>query len=225
MKLHSQDLAPWGSWGVFNVTALAQCLDYVVPMAYCSPASSTVAGPTDPFDNAQRQLAHDWQGVPPEKIIVGLPLFGYNFKCTNPKPLGSTTTNKNSTCLIVQPPQYPTISTAQAWKLFASENVTSGAEIQYDKEKASAWFEYTNRSSGDRHQVWFEDHRSVAAKAAWITAAGYSGLSFWTLDSLYTGAGGEDSAAARAVWHELELGLAGGDPSDDITVIHEKIGK
>ena len=33
MKLHSQDLAPWGSWGVFNVTALAQCVDYVVPMA------------------------------------------------------------------------------------------------------------------------------------------------------------------------------------------------
>ena len=46
MSLHSQDLAPWGSWGVFNVTALAHCLDYVVPMAYCSPASSTIAGPT-----------------------------------------------------------------------------------------------------------------------------------------------------------------------------------
>ena len=50
MKLHSQDLAPWGSWGVFNVTALARCVDYVVPMAYCSPASGTFAGPTDPLD-------------------------------------------------------------------------------------------------------------------------------------------------------------------------------
>ena len=73
---------------------------------------------------------------------------------------------------------------------------------RYDTVKASAWFEYTNRTNGDRHQVWFEDHRSVAAKAAWVAAAGYSGLSFWTLDSLYTG-DGADSAAAQAIWHEL----------------------
>lgn len=49
MTLHSQDLAPWGSWGVFNVTVLSRCLDYVVPMAYCSPASGKIAGPTDPL--------------------------------------------------------------------------------------------------------------------------------------------------------------------------------
>eukprot|EP01052_Picozoa_sp_SAG31_P043308 SAG31_NODE_7171_length_1767_cov_2.109113_2_plen_255_part_00 len=71
--------------------------------------------------------------------------------------------------------------------------------IQYDKTKASAWFEYTNRTDGSRHQVWFDDHRSVAQKSAWVFGQGYHGLSFWTTDALYSG-DGADSAAARAVW-------------------------
>ena len=31
-RLHSQDTAVWGSYGFFNVTALAQCMDFIVPM-------------------------------------------------------------------------------------------------------------------------------------------------------------------------------------------------
>ena len=149
MSLHSQDLAPWGSWGVFNVTALAHCLDYVVPMAYCSPASSTVAGPTDPLDQVQSQLKKGWAGIDPAKIIVGLPLFGYAFRCTNPRPAAFPT---NHTCLIAQPPQFPQIQFSQALELFEKEE-THEMNIQYDKAKASAWFEYTNRSDGSRYQV------------------------------------------------------------------------
>ena len=33
LRLHSIDLAPWGSWGVFNVSTLAACVDYALPMA------------------------------------------------------------------------------------------------------------------------------------------------------------------------------------------------
>lgn len=47
--------------------------------------------------------------------------------------------------------------------------------------------------------MWFDDHRSVAQKSAWVFAQGYHGLSFWTADALYSG-DGSDTAAARAVW-------------------------
>ncbi len=197
LSLHSQDLAPWGSWGVFNVTALAQCVDYVVPMAYCSPTSGTIAGPTDPLDNVKNQIQKGWRGVDPSKFIIGLPFFGYNFACTNSQPPGFPYDN---TCFIAQPPRYPFVTFAQAMELFKKENVSSGAGvIHYNSSKAAAWFEFTNASSGARHQVWFDDHRSVAAKSAWVFGSGFHGLSFWTADSLYDGLG-DDTAAARAMW-------------------------
>ena len=50
LRLHSMDLGPHQPpWGVFNISALAPCVDYLLPMAYCSPASNTVAGPTLPL--------------------------------------------------------------------------------------------------------------------------------------------------------------------------------
>ena len=170
MRLHSQDLAPWGTWGVFNVTALAACVDYVVPMAYCAPASGTVAGPTDPLDQVRTQFAKGWAGVDPAKFIVGLPAFGYNFRCTNPQPAGFPA---NNTCAIPQPPHYPFVTFSQAMQLFRGENVTTGPAVLYDEAKAAAWFDFTNASSGERHQVWFDDHRSVAEKAAWVWKSGF----------------------------------------------------
>ena len=46
--------------------------------------------------------------------------------------------------------------------LFRNENVTSSPdhaqpELRFHEKYASAWFEYSNRSTGQRHQVWFND--------------------------------------------------------------------
>lgn len=152
-----------------------------------------------------------WAGIDPAKIIVGLPLFGYAFRCTNPRPAGFPA---NNTCLIAQPPQYPQIQFSQALQLFAKED-THGMNIQYDKAKASAWFEYTNKTDGSRFQVWFDDHRSVAQKSAWVFGQGYHGLSFWTADALYSG-DGTDSAAARAVWRAAVPPSASVLKTDDV---------
>ena len=97
----------------------------------------------------QSQFKKGWAGIDPAKIIVGLPLFGYSFRCTNPRPASFPT---NHTCLIAQPPQFPQIQFSQALELFEKEE-THEMNIQYDKAKASAWFEYTNRSDGSRYQV------------------------------------------------------------------------
>ena len=68
-------------------------------MAYCSPASSTVAGLTNLL-TVQSLPGRAGAGIDPKKIIVGLPLFGYAFRCTNPRPAAFPT---NHTCLIAQP--------------------------------------------------------------------------------------------------------------------------
>ena len=69
----------------------------------------------------------------------------------------------NNTCKIAQPPRYPFVTFSQAMRLFNTENVTSGPEILFDVPKAAAWFDFTNASSGNRHQVSSHcDRTSVA---------------------------------------------------------------
>ena len=71
----------------------------------CSPASSTVAGPTLPLDSFQAMVkgptkgGGGWNVLPPAKVMVGLPAFGYSFPCTNPQPPGFPV---NNTCLMEQ---------------------------------------------------------------------------------------------------------------------------
>lgn len=210
LRLHSMDLAPWGSWGVFNVTALAECMDYIVPMAYCSPQSTTVAGPTLPLDafkdmvkggtTKHSKLNPDgvgWSRVAADKVIVGLPAFGYSFPCTNPQPVAFP---RNNTCFMEQPAAFPFVQFSQVMQLWRGEQIISGSQILYDDEKAAAWFEFKNKTTGRRHQVWYDDHRSVKEKAQWVWKSGFAGLSFWTADALYSGQSSADSAEARAMW-------------------------
>ena len=146
-----------GSWGVFNVSELAQCVDYAMPMAYCSPESKGgIAGPTLPLDSFKAMVAAPttkraggWLAVPPSKMMVGLPAFGYAIPCTNPRPSGFP---KNNSCVMARPLAYPKVTFAQAMALWRKEQVTSGSAILYDNVQASAWFEFTNSSNGQRYQ-------------------------------------------------------------------------
>ena len=54
--------------------------------------------------------------------------------------------------------------------LFRNENVTSSPdhaqpELRFHEKYASAWFEYSNRSTGQRHQVWFNDPQCAPSTA------------------------------------------------------------
>jgi spore germination protein len=88
--------------------------------------------------------------------------------------------NKQKGTLFLQPPSFPFVTFAQANDLWRNETIISGSAIHYDDAKAAAWFEFKNASSGQRHQVWFDNARSVEQKARWIWKEGFKGISFWT---------------------------------------------
>ena len=79
-----------------------------------------------------------------------------------------------------------------------------------------AWFEYTNKTTHRRHQVWFEDPRSVRAKSEFAHTMGMHGVAFWRGNGVYGGRldrdnVGVDSADARAMWQAAATaGHAGG---------------
>ena len=59
-----------------------------------------------------------------------------------------------------------------------------GADIRFDTTALSPFFNYTD-ASGSRHEVWFEDARSLRAKYRLVSEYGLAGISFWNLNSLF----------------------------------------
>ena len=90
-------------------------------------------------------------------------------------------------------------------QLYKSQNITSGPGMGFDPVKGGAFFEYKNKSTGQRHQVSLEDPRSVHAKAQFAFGAGLHGVAFWRGNELYglnvaTDINGSDSPHAQALW-------------------------
>ena len=146
--------------------------------------------------------------MPAEKIILGLPFFGYNFKCQNaaPVPFPPVPAGGGSPPRCVINDTFPMTDHFVCVHLYRTQTITSGSDIGFDPIKGSAWFEYKNSTDGTRHQVWFEDPRAVAAKAQFAFNAGIHGVAFWRGNEVYgvnneSDRVGADSADARAMWN------------------------
>src|SRR5690606_24228298 len=102
--------------------------------------------------------------IPPEKIMMGAPLYGYNW--TLPYVQGG--------------PFAPTISPQAAVRLARD----TGAIIQYDYTAQAPFFRYYD-NQGREHIVWFEDARSMQAKFNLIKEYGLRGISYWVLGQAF----------------------------------------
>ena len=60
----------------------------------------------------------------------------------------------------------------------------NGAEIFFDETAQTPYFNYRD-SSGRRHQVWFEDARSIQAKMDLVREFGLAGVSFWHIGTYF----------------------------------------
>ena len=113
-----------------------------------------------PLLNVRAVLDYAVTEIPPEKIFLGIPNYGYDW----PLPFVQGVTRAQS------------ISNQYAIELAIRYNIA----IQYDETSQSPFFHYTD-DSGTVHEVWFEDARSMAAKLNLIAEYGFRGAGFWNL--------------------------------------------
>jgi spore germination protein len=113
-----------------------------------------------PLPNVRAVLDYAVTEIPPEKIFLGVPNYGYDW----PLPYRQGVTRAQS------------LSNQEAIALA----VRVGAEIAYDEAAAAPHFGYTD-PGGIAHEVWFEDGRSMQAKLALIAGYGLRGAGFWNL--------------------------------------------
>lgn len=117
-----------------------------------------------PLPQVRRVLEYALTEIPAEKIALGIPNYGYDW----PLPFRQGSTEGRS------------LSPVEAVALARRY----GAAISYDEQAQAPWFRYWD-GTGQEHEVWFEDGRSIRQKLLLAVGRGLGGVGYWNLDRPY----------------------------------------
>jgi spore germination protein len=140
--------------------AHGRIVDFVILMTYEWGWSGGPPRAVAPLNEVNKVLSYALSVIPAEKIVMGMPLYGYDW--TLPYVQGAKWA--------------PTISPKGAVERAGKY----GAEIKYDDEAQSPYYSYYDEE-GREHIVWYEDARSVQAKFNLVKSYKLRGVSYWVL--------------------------------------------
>lgn len=116
-----------------------------------------------PIDQVRKVLDYAVTAIPRQKIFMGIPNYGYDW--TLPYQPGTAAR---------------AVSNTGAVDLAGR----TGAVILYDYTSQAPFFNYYDQN-GSRHEVWFEDARSILAKLTLANEFRVGGLSYWTIGQYF----------------------------------------
>ncbi len=149
-----------GAWyEAHDYRAHGEIVDFVVIMTYEWGYSGGPAMAVSPIGPVRDVIEYALTEMPASKIMMGQNLYGYDW-----------------TLPFVQGSIARAVSPQQAIQLAAEHNVP----IQYDTTAQAPFFHYVD-GEGRRHEVWFEDARSIQAKFDMIKELNLRGMSYWKL--------------------------------------------
>ncbi|WP_066022193.1 MULTISPECIES: glycosyl hydrolase family 18 protein [Clostridium] len=113
-----------------------------------------------PINEVEKVIRYAVSVIPPSKIMMGMPLYGYDW--TLPYvPKGEFAETIGNDEAIQRAGKY-------------------GAQIKYDEKSQSPYYNYID-ADRRQHVVWFEDARSVEEKYKLVVRYGLRGVSYWVL--------------------------------------------
>lgn len=136
-----------------DYAALGEVADRVNVMTYDYSTGSSDPGPVAPLEWVDDVLAYTTTRIPPEKVVLGNVLLGYDWG----RGEGETVTWTQATEL-------------------ADEH---GADVEWDEESQSPWFRVSLPDGP--HEVWFENAESTARKLELVDQYELRGAFFWRL--------------------------------------------
>ncbi|MBQ7956076.1 MAG: LysM peptidoglycan-binding domain-containing protein [Lachnospiraceae bacterium] len=144
---------------------LGEAADYVLLMTYEWGYKYGPPLAVAPINQVRRVVEYALTRIPPEKIHLGIPNYGYDW--TLPFEQGTS--------------EARTLGNIEARQLA----INYGVNIQFDEVAASPFFRY--ESEGATHEVWFEDVRSMEAKFALVNEYNLRGIGIWQIMELFRG--------------------------------------
>lgn len=143
--------------------AHGEIVDFVVIMTYEWGWAGGKPWAIAPINEVKKVLDYAVTVIPRNKIMMGAPLYGRDWKV----PWVDGTFAK-------------TVSPQGALDLASKY----GVRIQYNDVYQSPYFTYWDET-GQKHEVWFEDARSMLAKQKTVDEYRLRGLSYWVLGSAF----------------------------------------
>lgn len=145
-----------------DIRALAATVDYAAVMAYDEHGEDSLPGPIASAGFVHGALDRFTRLVPADKLILGIGVYGYDWR------VGTQTADSitNTTAL----------TTAQGYR---PDDAPSDV-IDFDPVALQATFNYSD-DQGRMHEVWFQDAASVANAMTMARSRGLRGASLWAL--------------------------------------------
>jgi len=148
---------PYDSWtGAFDFKALGKAVDVFQLMTYDENGPWGPAGPVAGLDWVEACVKYAVSVVPPGKISLGIPAYGYDWSLTA------------GTGVQVH------------WKDIPALIARTGATPQWDTATSSPYFSYQTEG-GANHIVWYEDATSIPLKSALAVSYNLGGVSVFAL--------------------------------------------
>ena len=152
---------------VYQNSALSKYTDAVFLMGYeyhwsTSPETGAISPYNDPnqldVDDSVDTLKKYY---PPDKIILGLPFYGYDWLCSSGEPAART---EGEGAIV-----YMNSAIAKA-------NIHGRL---WDSDTHTPWYKYQSQSVW--HQCWYDDEESLGLKFDYLISAQLAGPGFWAL--------------------------------------------
>lgn len=149
-----------------DYAGMGQAADYCLLMTYEWGYTYGPPLPVSPINSVRRVLDYGVTQIPPEKILMGMSNYGYDWRL--PFVQGESKAEKLT--------NYQALAWAEYY----------GVDVQYDEEAQAPFFTYTS-PDGSEHIVWFEDERSWRARLALVEEYGLAGISIWNIMHIFYG--------------------------------------
>jgi len=138
-------------------------VDHVILMTYEWGYTYGPAMAVSPINMVARVLDYAITAIPSEKILMGMPNYGYDW--TLPFVQGTAARSLTNTAAVRQ-----------------ARDV--GARIRYDAASQAPFYNYYD-SERRRHEVWFDDARSIQARLRLVDEYNLGGVSYWTINTFF----------------------------------------
>lgn len=139
-----------------------EAADYVIIMTYEWGYTYSSPMAVQPINEVRKVLRYAVTEIPSEKIIMGMPNYGYDWKL--PYVRGTAASSIGFTSALNLALYYH-------------------SEILFDETSQTPYFYYTY--NGTRHVVWFDDAKSIDAKLRLIDEFDLAGASYWTINRCF----------------------------------------
>lgn len=148
---------PGDTWSwPYDYAALAPYADVFQVMTYDENTPPGPPGPVAGIDWMQASLKYAISQLPADKVLLGLPAYGYDWNVT--AGTGS----------------------AVNWNAMPALLSATHAVPQWDSTTDSAYIDYT-AGDGSLHEVWYETPQGIQAKSHLAISLNLKGVSMWAL--------------------------------------------